>query len=55
MSTDDITVFGTTAKSFAHKNDGQGPGTVNIYGTLGLTATSTHAGAYAATVTFTIA
>jgi hypothetical protein len=58
VSTDDITVFGTAAKSFARKNDGQGPGTVDIYGTLGLIATPTRAGAqagdYAATVTFTI-
>jgi hypothetical protein len=58
VSTDDITVFGTAAKSFARKNDGQGPGTVDIYGTLGLIANSTRAGAYAgdyaATVTFTI-
>jgi hypothetical protein len=55
VGTDDITALGTTAKSFAHKDEGQGPGTVDIYGTLGLTATSTHAGANAATVTFTIA
>lgn len=56
MGTDDIAVFGTTAKSFAHTTDRQGPGTVNMYGTFGLTAgTSTRAGAYAATVPFIIA
>jgi hypothetical protein len=56
VSTNDITAFGATAKPFARTTAGQGPGTVNIYGTFGLTAaTSTRAGAYGATVTFTIA
>ncbi|MGX7678004.1 Ig-like domain repeat protein [Jatrophihabitans sp. DSM 45814] len=49
----DITAFKTAKKPFATTT--QGPGTVNIYGTLGLTApTSTLPGLYTATVTFTI-
>lgn len=53
VGTQDISAFKTTKKAFAQT--AFGPGTVNIVGTMGLTApTSTKAGAYTATVTFTI-
>ncbi|MCW2524850.1 MAG: hypothetical protein JWO63_3185, partial [Frankiales bacterium] len=54
VTTNDITAFHTAKKSFATTT--HGPGTVDIYGNLGLTApTSTLPGLYTATVTFTIA
>jgi hypothetical protein len=54
VTTTDISAFHTAKKSFATTT--HGPGTVDIYGNLGLTApTSTLPGLYTATVTFTIA
>jgi hypothetical protein len=54
VSTNSISAFKSAKKSFATTT--QGPGTVNITGVLGLTApTSTLAGDYTATLTFTIA
>lgn len=51
--TNDITAFKSVKKSFA--TTGKGPGTVNITGVMTLLApTSTKAGLYTATVTFTI-
>jgi hypothetical protein len=53
VTTNDITAFKTLAKSFATTT--VGPGTVNVYGNMSLVApTSTVAGTYTATVTFTI-
>ncbi|UQX88401.1 Ig-like domain-containing protein [Jatrophihabitans telluris] len=53
VTTNDISAF-KTPKSFASTT--QGPGTVNIYGKMGLSnvSTSTLPGTYTATVTFTI-
>jgi hypothetical protein len=53
VTTNDITAFQTTAKSFA--TTAKGPGTVNVFGDMSLVApTSTIAGVYTGTVTFTI-
>jgi hypothetical protein len=53
VTTNDITAFSTAAKSFA--TTAKGPGTVDIYGMMSLVApTSSVAGTYTATVTFTI-
>ena len=49
-----VAALGDTQKAFASTTNGNG--TVRIYGTLGLNApTSTVAGTYTATLTFTIA
>lgn len=53
VTTTDITAFKTAAKAFATTT--QGPGTVDIYGFVSLVApTSSVAGTYTATVTFTV-